>query len=53
MINSCRASKSRQNDSGKSIQVCQVPLPGDIDQSEKALRLISDRCKAEKPKLPF
>jgi hypothetical protein len=32
----------------------QIPLPGDIDQTQKALRLIfSDHCKAEKPKAPF
>ncbi len=37
----------------RAFKSAQVPLPGDIDQSEKALRLISDRCKAEKPKLPF
>jgi hypothetical protein len=32
----------------------QIPLPGDIDQTQKALRLIfADHCKAEKPKAPF
>jgi hypothetical protein len=32
----------------------QIPLPGDIDQTQKALRLIfTDPCKAEKPKVPF
>jgi hypothetical protein len=31
-----------------------ISLPGNIDQTEKALRLIfSDRCKADKPKSPF
>lgn len=31
----------------------QIALPGDIEQSERALRLIADQCKAEKPKVPF
>jgi hypothetical protein len=32
----------------------QIPLPGDIDQTQKALRLIfADYCKTEKPKAPF
>jgi hypothetical protein len=32
----------------------QIPLPGDIDQTQKALRIIfADHCKAEKPKAPF
>jgi len=32
----------------------QIPLPGDIDQTQRALRLIfTDHCKAEKPKAPF
>ena len=32
----------------------QIPLPGDIDLTQKALRIIfSDHCKAEKPKAPF
>ena len=32
----------------------QIPLPGDIDQTQKALRIIfTDHCKAEKPKTPF
>jgi hypothetical protein len=30
-----------------------IALPGDIDQSQRALRLIADRCKAETPKTPF
>ena len=29
------------------------PLPGDIDQSQRALRLIAQECKAEKPKPLF
>jgi hypothetical protein len=32
----------------------QIPLPGDIDQTQKALRIIfTDHCKTEKPKAPF
>lgn len=32
----------------------QIPLPGDIDQTRKALGLIfAGHCKAEKPKAPF
>ena len=32
----------------------QIPLPGDIEQTQKALRIIfTDHCKAEKPKAPF
>jgi hypothetical protein len=32
----------------------QIPLPGDIDQTRKALRIIfTDYCKAETPKTPF
>jgi hypothetical protein len=32
----------------------QIPLPGDIDQTQKALRIIfTDHCKGEKPKVPF
>jgi len=32
----------------------QIPLPGDIDLTQKALRIIfTDHCKAEKPKVPF
>ena len=32
----------------------QIPLPGDIDQTQKALHIIfTDHCKAEKPKAPF
>ena len=32
----------------------QIPLPGDIDLTQKALRIIfTDHCKAEKPKAPF
>ena len=32
----------------------QIPLPGDIDQTRKALGIIfTDHCKVEKPKGPF
>jgi hypothetical protein len=32
----------------------QIPLPGDIDQTQKALQIIfTDYCKAKKPKAPF
>lgn len=31
----------------------QIPLPGDIDQTKKALHLIAERCKQEGAKLPF
>jgi len=31
----------------------QIPLPGDFEQTQKALRIVTDRCKAEKPKTPF
>ena len=32
----------------------QIPLPGDIDQTKKALQLIAARCKRDDaPKLPF
>jgi hypothetical protein len=32
----------------------QIPLPGDIDQTKKALQLIAARCKQDgTPKLPF
>jgi hypothetical protein len=37
----------------RAFNSAQIPLPGDIDQSEKALRLISDHCKAVKAKSPF
>jgi hypothetical protein len=31
-----------------------IPLPGDIDQTQKALRIIfTDYCKAQKPRAPF
>jgi hypothetical protein len=38
----------------RAFRSAQISLPGDIDQSEKALRLIfADYCRAEKPKPPF
>jgi hypothetical protein len=36
------------------VKTTQIALPGDIDQTEKAIRLIfSDYCKKDKPRLPF
>jgi len=38
----------------RGFKSAQISLPGNIDQSEKALRLIfADYCRAEKPKSPF
>jgi hypothetical protein len=37
----------------RGFKSAQISLPGNIDQSEKALRLIVDHCKADKPKPPF
>jgi hypothetical protein len=37
----------------RGFKSAQISLPGNIEQSEKALRLIADHCKADKPKLPF
>ena len=37
----------------RGFKSAQISLPGNIDQSEKALRLIADHCKADKPKPPF
>jgi hypothetical protein len=34
-------------------RTARFPLPGDIDQSRRALQLIADECKAEKPKPLF
>ena len=31
----------------------QIPLPGEIGPTQKALQIISDSCKAEGPKIPF
>ena len=37
----------------RGFKSAQIALPGGIEQSEKALRIIADRCKADKPKPPF
>jgi len=38
----------------RGFKSAQISLPGNIDQSEKALRLIfADYCRADKPKPPF
>jgi hypothetical protein len=37
----------------RGFKSAQIPLPGNIDQSEKALRIIADHCKPDKPKPPF
>ncbi len=38
----------------RGFRSAQISLPGNIDQSEKALRLIfADYCRADKPKPPF
>jgi len=38
----------------RGFRSAQISLPGNIDQSEKALRCIfADYCRAEKPKSPF
>jgi len=38
----------------RGFKSAQISLPGNIDQSEKALRLIfADYCSADKPKPPF
>jgi hypothetical protein len=37
----------------RGFKSAQISLPGNIDQSEKALRLIADHCKPDKPKAPF
>ena len=37
----------------RGFKSAQIALPGNIDQSEKALRIIADQCKADKPKSPF
>jgi hypothetical protein len=31
----------------------QIPLPGDFEQSQRALRVIAERCKATRPKPSF
>lgn len=34
-------------------RAAQIALPGDIEQTNKALQLISEHCKAENPKVSF
>jgi hypothetical protein len=34
-------------------RTAQIPLPGEIALTERALRLIRERCEGEKPKPPF
>ncbi len=31
----------------------QIPLPGNIEQAQKALRIITTQCKSDQPKSPF
>lgn len=31
----------------------QIPLPGELDPTQRALKIISDACKTEGPKAPF
>jgi hypothetical protein len=37
----------------RAFKSVQIALPGNIDQSEKALRIIADHCKPEESKSPF
>src|SRR5437764_10024013 len=37
----------------RAFNSAQIALPGNIGQSEKALRVIADQCKPEEPKSPF
>jgi hypothetical protein len=37
----------------QSYKSAQIPLPGEFDATQKALKIISDDCKAESPKAPF
>lgn len=37
----------------QSYRSAQIPLPGDIDQTQKAFQIISDRCKPKKSNTPF
>jgi hypothetical protein len=37
----------------QSYRSAQIPLPGDIDQTQKAFRIITDRCKPKKSNAPF
>jgi hypothetical protein len=37
----------------QSYRSAQIPLPGDIDQTRKALQIVSDGCKSKKSNTPF
>lgn len=37
----------------QSYRSAQIPLPGDIDQTRKALQIVEDLCKSKKPNAPF
>lgn len=37
----------------QSYRSAQVPLPGDIDQTRKALQIVEDHCKSKKSNAPF
>jgi hypothetical protein len=37
----------------QSYRSAQIPLPGDIDQTQKAFQIIADRCKPKKSNAPF
>lgn len=37
----------------QSYRSAQIPLPGDIDQTQKAFRIITDRCTPKKSNAPF
>ena len=37
----------------QSYRSAQIALPGDIDQTRKALQIVSDRCKSKKSHAPF
>jgi hypothetical protein len=34
-------------------RTAQIPLPGEIELTQRALRLIAERCKGQRPKPPF
>ena len=37
----------------QSYKSAQIPLPGNIDQTQKALQIITRQCKSDQPKSPF
>ena len=37
----------------QSYKSAQIPLPGNIDQTQKALQIITKQCKSDQPKSPF